>query len=129
MNKFNLTEKEKQQILEQHKSHGYKTSVISEQTETANINKAIQCFLNKKGIKDDSGQPIKIDGSIGRYPNSKSAQGIVKYQEMIKVYPTDGVWGPSTMSKMPEPDKKIYKECVAEHGDIFDKGRRWLGLD
>ena len=27
--------------------------------------------LNKKGVKDDAGQPLKIDGSIGNYPKSK----------------------------------------------------------
>ena len=128
MKKFNLSEEERKDILEQHKSRGYKSS-IDEQTETANINKSIQCFLNKKGITDDSGQPLKVDGSIGRYPNSKSAQAIVKYQTMIKVTPTDGVWGSDTMSKMSELDKKIYKQCVSDHGDIIDKGRHWLGLD
>jgi hypothetical protein len=129
MSKFTVSEEEKRQILEQHKSRGYKTSVISEQTETYNRNMAIQCFLNKKGVKDDAGQPLKMDGSIGNYPKSKTAQAIVKYQTMIKVYPTDGVWGPDTMEKMPESDKKIYKDCVAEHGDIFDKGLHMLGLD
>jgi hypothetical protein len=128
MKKFTLTEEERKEILEQHKSHGYKT-IINEQSETINMNKAIQCFLNKKGIKDDAGQPLKVDGSIGRYPNSKSAQAIVKYQEMIKSYPAEGVWGNNTMNKMPESDKKIYKQCISDHGDIIDKGRHWLGLD
>ena len=128
MKKFTLTEEERKEILEQHKSHGYKT-IINEQSETINMNKAIQCFLNKKGITDDAGQPLKVDGSIGRYPNSKSAQAIVKYQEMIKSYPTEGVWGADTMKKMPESDKKIYKQCISDHGDIIDKGRHWLGLD
>jgi hypothetical protein len=129
MNKFTVSEEEKRQIIEQHKSRGYKTSVISEQTETYNRNMAIQCFLNKKGVKDDAGQSLKMDGSIGNYPDSKSAQAIVKYQTMIKVYPTDGVWGPETMKKMPESDMKIYKDCVSEHGDLFDKGLHFFGLD
>ena len=47
--------------------------VIAEQ-EDGNYKKGIQCFLNKRGIKDDSGQSLKIDGSIGNYPNSKTAQ-------------------------------------------------------
>ena len=104
--------------------------VIAEQNEeTYNHNMAIQCFLNKKGIKDDAGQPLKMDGSIGNYPASKSAQAIVKYQSKIGVYPTDGVWGPNTMAKMPAKDKEIFKQCVSDHGDIFDKGAHWLGLD
>ena len=32
--------------------------VIKEQDENYKINMAIQCFLNKKGIKDDAGQPL-----------------------------------------------------------------------
>jgi DNA-binding ferritin-like protein len=95
--------------------------VINEQTADTNRKKAIQCFLNKKGVKDDAGQSIKIDGLIGNYPNSKSAQAIVKYQTMIKVYPVDGVWGPDTESKMNPQDKKIFKECQNQHGDLMDK--------
>jgi len=128
MNRFNLSEEEKKDILEQHRSRGYKSS-INEQNETANINKAIQCFLNKKGITDDSNQSLKIDGLIGNYPKSKSAQAIVKYQVMIDSYPSEGVWGPDTMNKMPQSDKKMFKQCVSDHGNIFDKGLHWLNLD
>jgi hypothetical protein len=95
--------------------------VINEQAADTNRKKAIQCFLNKKGVKDDAGQPIKIDGSIGNYPNSKSAQAIAKYQTMIKVYPVDGVWGSETENKMNPIDKKIFKDCQREHGDMMDK--------
>jgi murein L,D-transpeptidase YcbB/YkuD len=104
--------------------------VIKEQSDmtTYNYNMAVQCFLNKKGIKDDSGQTLKMDGSIGNYPKSKTAQAIVKYQSMIGV-DSDGVWGPDTMDKMPNADKTIYKQCKSDNGDIFDKGAHWLGLD
>ena len=106
--------------------------VISEQTELANHNKAIQCFLNKKGIKDDQGKQLVVDGSIGNYPESKSAQAIYKYQSIIKA-DTEGIWGQNTLSKMPETDKKIYKKCVAEYAGFLDnlinKGAEWLGLD
>ncbi len=102
---------------------------LNEDQETYNYNMAIQCFLNKKGVKDDSGQPLKMDGSIGNWPKSKSAQAIAKYQTMIKVYPTDGVWGPDTMDKMPEADKEIFKDCVSEHGDFIQKGLHLFGLD
>lgn len=95
--------------------------VINEQAADTNRKKAIQCFLNKKGVKDDKGQPLKIDGSIGNYPNSKSAQAIAKYQTMIKVYPVDGVWGPETEKKMNVIDKKIFKDCQSEYGDMMDK--------
>jgi hypothetical protein len=102
--------------------------VISEQDENYKINMAIQCFLNKKGIKDDSGQSLKLDGSIGRLPNSKSAQAIATYQGKIGVE-QDGVWGYNTNTKMPSKDKEIYKQCISEHGDLFDKGLHLLGLD
>jgi hypothetical protein len=102
--------------------------VISEQTENYNINMAIQCFLNKKGIKDDAGQPLKMDGSIGNLPNSESAQAIARYQGTIGVA-QDGVWGNNTITKMPPKDKMIYKQCISDHGDIIDKGMHWLGLD
>jgi hypothetical protein len=102
---------------------------LNEDEVNYNINQAIQCFLNKKGIKDDAGQPLKIDGSIGRLPNSKSAQAIAKYQEKLGVYPVDGVWGPDTMEKMPPKDLAMYKDCKSEYGDIFDKGLHMLGLD
>jgi hypothetical protein len=102
--------------------------VIAEQ-EDGNYKKGIQCFLNKRGIKDDSGQSLKIDGSIGNYPNSKTAQAIHSYQSKIGVYPTDGVWGEDTMRKMPNKDREMFKQCVSDYGDIFDKGAHFLGLD
>lgn len=102
--------------------------VIKEQDEVYNGNMAIQCFLNKKGIKDDAGQALKMDGSIGRLPDSKSAQAIAKYQAKIGVE-TDGVWGTNTLNRMPNADKVIFKQCVSDHGDIFDKGAHWLGID
>jgi len=102
--------------------------VIKEQSEEYNYNKAIQCFLNKKGIKDDTGKPLVIDGSIGNYPKSKSAQAIAKYQSKIGVE-ADGVWGYDTNQKMPSADKAIFKQCVSDHGDILDKGAHFFGLD
>jgi hypothetical protein len=102
--------------------------VIKEQDDNYKINMAIQCFLNKKGVKDDSGQSLKLDGSIGNLPNSKSAQAIAKYQSSIGV-DDDGVWGYETNTKMPPKDKMIYKQCISDHGDIIDKGMHWLGLD
>ena len=120
MKKYVLTESQYNKLMDR---------LISEQPEYYNFNMTIQCFLNKKGIKDDAGQPLKMDGSIGNWPKSKSAQAIANYQRKIGVYPVDGVWGPDTMDKMPPADMKIFKDCKAEHGDIFDKGAHFLGLD
>jgi hypothetical protein len=102
--------------------------VIQEQDENYKINIAIQCFLNKKGIKDDAGQSLKLDGSIGNLPNSKSAQAVAKYQSMIRVTP-DGVWGEDTMDAMPEKDKVIFKQCMSDYGDLFDKIAHYFGWD
>jgi hypothetical protein len=95
-------------------------NILKEQAEEMNAKKAIQCFLNKKGIKDDSGKSLVVDGSIGRYPNSKTAQAIYTYQGSIGAE-QDGVWGYDTSSKMPTKDKATLKICQKEHGDIMDK--------
>jgi hypothetical protein len=94
--------------------------VIKEQDENYKANIIIQCFLNKKGIKDDAGQQLKLDGSIGRLPNSKSAQAIAKYQTRIGVE-ADGVWGYDTSEKMPPADKKLYDACFSENSGVIDR--------
>jgi hypothetical protein len=96
-----------------------------------NFNNAVQLFLIKKKITDSNNQPIKKDGSIGRLPNSKSAQAIAKYQTIIGVEP-DGVFGYDTTEKMKTKfpnDYKLWLECKSEEGDLFDKGAHFLGLD
>ncbi len=135
MKQFRINEQEKSRILGLHieaTSRQYLKEDFNNGMTTIeryNYNMAIQCFLNKKGVKDDAGQPLKMDGSIGNYPKSKSAQAILKYQTMIKVYPADGVWGEQTMSEMPENDKKIFKQCVSDYGDLFDKISHYFGWD
>jgi murein L,D-transpeptidase YcbB/YkuD len=119
-----ISEEEKKSILQQHNS--YKIS-LNEQSEMSKGNKAIQCFLNKKGITDDAGQKLTVDGSVGRYPNSKSAQAIYKYQTKIGVE-ADGVWGKNTMDKMPSADMKMFKECESEFQDFIDKAMGFFGL-
>jgi len=135
MKKFVITEEEKNRILGMHieaTSRQYLKEDFNNGMTTIeryNYNCGIQCFLNKKGVKDDAGQPLKIDGSIGNYPKSKSAQAIVKYQSMIKVYPVDGVWGEDTMDAMPDKDKVIFKQCISDYGDLFDKITHYFGWD
>lgn len=102
--------------------------VINEQNDNYNYQMAIQCFLNQKGIRDDQNKPLKMDGSIGRLPNSKSAQAISKYQTRIGV-DSDGVWGRLTLEKMPPADKVMFKKCASKHGDIFDKILHFFNLD
>ena len=96
-----------------------------------NFNKAVQLFLIKKKITDSNNQPVIKDGSIGRLPNSKSAQAIAKYQTTIGVAP-DGVFGYDTMEKMKTKfpnDYKLWLQCKSDEGDLFDKGAHFLGLD
>ena len=125
MRQFRIDDSERDRILNLHES-ATKRQYLSEQTALTNLNKAIQCFLNKKGAKDDEGNELDVDGSIGRLPNSKTAQAIAKYQSMVSVRPVDGVWGNDTVSAMSDEDKKIMKNCVSEHGDLFDKIYNWL---
>jgi peptidoglycan hydrolase-like protein with peptidoglycan-binding domain len=102
-----------------------KYGLVNEQQETTAQKRALQCFLNKKGIRDNSNQPLKVDGKI----DDKTMEAISKYQSKIGVSPADGVWGPMTGSKMPSKDTQIFKQCVSDEGDIIDKGLHFLGLD
>lgn len=119
--KIIISESERQEILNQHGKHGYN---ISEQAADLNRKKAIQCFLTKKGLYKG-----EIDGLMG----DKSKAAVQQYQVNARVYPTDGVWGPETEKKMNDADKKIFKQCQTEHGDLMDKVvggiSSFLGLD
>lgn len=99
---------------------------LNEQEENLKYNKAIQNFLNEKGITDDKGQKLEIDGKIGNYPGSKTAQAISKYQSQIGAQP-DGVWGDDngeTVSKMKKSfsnDYELFQKKKGEQGDFLDK--------
>jgi hypothetical protein len=123
MKKIIITESQLKKVIDR---------VLNEEDLTNyNFNNAVQLFLIKKKITDSNNQPIKKDGSIGRLPNSKSAQAIAKYQTIIGVEP-DGVFGYDTTEKMKTKfpnDYKLWLECKSEEGDLFDKGAHFLGLD
>jgi hypothetical protein len=93
--------------------------VISEQTEETKFTMAVQNFLNKK-----LGTKLVVDGKTG--PNSETAKAIAKYQSMINLYPADGVWGFNTWQKMPQQDKKLLNDMIAEQGGIIDRFINWL---
>jgi len=78
----------------------------------SNRKKSIQCFLSKKGLYKG-----EIDGLMGE----KTETAIEQYQVNVKVYPSDGVWGPETEKKMNDADKKIFKACQDQYGDMMDK--------
>jgi peptidoglycan hydrolase-like protein with peptidoglycan-binding domain len=101
-----------------------KYGLINEQSEEMKLKKAVQCFLNKKGIKDNSNQQLKVDGLLG----GKTAEALSKYQSKIGVT-ADGVWGSETYNKMPDKDVQIFKQCISDEGDFIDKGLHMFGLD
>jgi hypothetical protein len=123
-----ISELERNNILGLHESKKVKKINILEQTENANFNKAIQSFLNEKGITDDNNQKLVVDGSIGNYPASKSAQAIVKYQQSINA-DANGVWDGDIRNHMPEKDKELFKDKISEQGDLYDKFLHWIGMD
>jgi len=86
--------------------------VINEQASDLNRKKSIQCFLSKKGLYKG-----EIDGLMGE----KTEIAVEQYQVNAKVYPSDGVWGPETEKKMNDADKKIFKACQDQYGDMMDK--------
>lgn len=126
MKRIIISDDEKNTILNMHESFKENGRIIKEQDDSrpdVGINKAIQCFLNKKGIKDESGKPLEVDGSIGNYPASKSAQAIYRYQKLIGA-PADGVWGSETESFMKGKfanDKDMFNKCKSETGGLLDK--------
>lgn len=123
-----ISESEKNSILNMHNS-AKKGITLNEGIEDYEYNRSIQCFLVKKGITDDENQKIVIDGSIGVLPKSRSAQAISKYQTAIRSFPADGVWGEDTMTKMPYADKVLFKQCISDEGDLFNKFMHWMGWD
>ena len=116
--RFIISEEERSDIRSRY-------GLVTEQNESSELKKGIQCFLNKKGIKDNSNQPLKVDGLLA----GKTAEALSKYQSKIGVTPADGVWGPSTQSKMPSGDVQIFKQCISDEGDFIDKGLHFFGLD
>ena len=67
------------------------TRVISEQSEERKLTMAVQNFLNDKKVLNAGLEP---DGKTG--PNSLTEKAIMKLQDILKIYPTDGKWGEET---------------------------------
>lgn len=81
--------------------------------------KAVQKFLNKKYRLN-----LEIDGKTGR--NSKTSDAISRYQREIDKYNPydpleyDGIFGPKTLERMPEEDRKVFYD-IYEQPDLLDK--------
>ena len=85
---------------------------LNEQREMHNKIEAVQKFLNER-LKLN----LTTDGKTG--PNSQTESAIMKYQTIIGLYPTDGVWGDNTENKMPPADKKLFQKYW--NPSIWDK--------
>ena len=115
--RFIISEDEKRDIRSRY-------GLVNEQNESPELKKGIQCFLNKKGYKDDANQPLKVDGLLA----GKTSEALSKYQSKIGVT-ADGVWGPETQNKMSDKDVQLFKQCVSDEGSFIDKSLHMFGLD
>jgi len=121
-----ISETERERILNMHnKAKSYHMLKEDESMIDPNrqIIRGVQRFLNEKmpSLK------LVVDGKTG--PGSKTEAAISKYQSMIGVIPSDGVWGRDTWEKMPPKDQKRLKWFIADEGGLMDKFFNWIGLD
>jgi hypothetical protein len=121
-----ISETERERILKMHnKAKSYHMLKEDESMEDPNrqIIRGVQRFLNEKmpSLK------LVVDGKTGS--GSKTEAAISKYQSMIGVSPSDGVWGRDTWEKMPPKDQKRLKWFIADEGGLMDKFFNWIGLD
>ncbi len=113
-----LTESQLKQVID---------NLVLEQSEERDFIRAVQRFLNEKFKNDKTFKPLKIDGLTG--PNSATENAISKYQTMVKVYPSDGVWGDNTwegMAKNAPNDVKLLEKYMSEEGGPMDKIIYWV---
>ena len=94
-NNFIISEEERKSILGLHESAKRKN--ITEQTSNSKGNKAIQCFLNKKGFK------VQITGDI----NSETKKAIQNFQTKAKLSPANGNWNDTVNNLTPQDKLEI----------------------
>lgn len=111
MKKYIFTENQIKKIIDSQVNENQ--GPINEQKYERDKIKAVQEFLNARLKTLPNFKPLSIDGLTGR--NSATEEAIMKYQGMIGVYPTDGVWGPDTESKMPPKEKQYLDKMVSKH--------------
>jgi hypothetical protein len=115
--RFIISEEEKRDIRS-------KYGLVNEQDDSPNRTfiRGVQRFLNEK-----FNAGLKVDGLTDNNLKSETAKAIAKYQSKIGVYPTDGVWGRDTWSKMSPKDRQRCEDLVAEEGGIIDEFINWMG--
>jgi hypothetical protein len=112
MKKYIFTESQIKKIIDSQIT-GTKQNQINEQNYERNKIKAVQEFLNLRLKTIPNFKPLTVDGRTGR--NSATEEAIMMYQGIIRVYPTDGVWGPDTEEKMPPKEKQVFDKLVSKH--------------
>ena len=98
MKKYIFTESQVKKVID---------SQINEQSEERKFTIRVQKFLNEIFAKDKTFKQLVTDGKTG--PNSQTEAAIMKLQGLVKVYPTDGVWGPETEEAMKKNSPKLYQ--------------------
>ena len=112
MKKYIFTESQIKKIINSQMA-GTQQTQINEQNYERNKIKAVQEFLNARLKTIPKFKQLSIDGRTGR--NSTTEEAIMMYQGIIRVYPTDGVWGPDTEEKMPPKEKEVFDKMVSKH--------------
>lgn len=98
MKKYIFTESQVKKIVD---------NIVTEQTEERKFMIRVQRFLNDIFKNDKTFKQLDVDGKTG--PNSQTEAAIMKLQSLVKVYPTDGVWGPDTEEAMKKNRKDLYQ--------------------
>ena len=80
---------------------------INEESEERKFTIRVQKFLNEIFKNDKTFKQLVPDGKTG--PNSQTEAAIMKLQDLVKVYPSDGVWGPYTEEAMKNNKPELYK--------------------
>jgi hypothetical protein len=111
MKKYIFTESQIKKIIDSQLNQNQQP--INEQNYERNKIKAVQEFLNLRLKTIPNFKPLTVDGRTGR--NSATEEAIIMYQGIIRVYPTDGVWGPDTEEKMPSKEKQVFDKLVSKH--------------
>jgi hypothetical protein len=111
MKKYIFTESQIKKIIDSQLNQNQQP--INEQNYERNKIKAVQEFLNLRLKTIPNFKPLTVDGRTGR--NSATEEAIIMYQGIIRVYPTDGVWGPDTEEKMPPKEKQVFDKLVSKH--------------